>query len=169
MNDIEEDLSVEWLQVRIGDFQVARSGGLSTTLGSCVGIAILCEELRIGGLAHCLLPEGEPTGKQMPARYVNSGIRNLLRAMEVEGMPRRRLRTYIAGGASMFPHQAIREKYQVGRQNLDVCRRELRKLGLGFEELGTGGSVGRKLKVNFDRQAAWVQLLDGSAGEKRSL
>jgi chemotaxis protein CheD len=165
MNGVDGEAPMEWLRVRIGEIRTAICGGLSATLGSCVGIAILCDDPRIAGLAHCLLPEGESNARGAPARYVDSGIRNLLRAMHIETPPRRRLRTYIAGGASMFPQQTIREKHQVGRQNLAVCRRELRGLGIRFEELETGGSLGCELQLDFDRQTVGVRLLGEKTGK----
>ena len=83
--------------VRMGEIAVADvEGVLCTLLGSCVGVILYDRSNSIGGLAHVVLPDSR--GKsELPGKYVDTAIPELLRQLDEAGTNRRSLRARLAG------------------------------------------------------------------------
>ncbi|SKA82820.1 chemotaxis protein CheD [Desulfobaculum bizertense] len=117
---------------------------VSTVLGSCVAVTMFCPVTRTGGLFHALLPERAPHGKlhdAEPCRFVDEGIRELLRQMERSGADMPRLVCKIFGGANAV----FEEFYAVGMRNVDMARQVLAEEHRSVQSEDVGGTRGRKL------------------------
>jgi chemotaxis protein CheD len=72
------------IHVNIGKIGISTQGeNLRTILGSCVAVALLWEDRKIYGLAHCLVPEAsddlEPASE---AKFVDQAIPTLISKMQ---------------------------------------------------------------------------------------
>ncbi len=66
----------------MGELAVHAEGGvLRTLLGSCVGVALFDRRLRIGGLAHVVLPRSRGQVDQ-PGKFADTAIPELMKRME---------------------------------------------------------------------------------------
>ncbi len=74
---------------------------LVTLLGSCVAACIRDPLLKIGGMNHFLLPDGN-TGDGAPARYGSFAMEVLINDLLKRGAARNRLEAKVFGGANVL-------------------------------------------------------------------
>ena len=135
----------EHVPVHIGEVKVAEGSSLLFTvgLGSCVAIALYDPVVRLGGLAHAMLPHPDAGRRDAPAgRFATTAVAELIERMEQRGAARARLNARLAGGASMFRDILDREGLKLGRRNVDAAREALAEAGIqvqGEDVLGTYG------------------------------
>lgn len=121
----------------IGEYKVTSDGALleSIGLGSCVGVCLWDRVNKVGGLAHVMLPNSQGRGDTgNPYRYADKAIPAMVEAMVKKGADVRAVTAKIFGGASLFEGVNI----NIGQQNVDSVREELRKLNIKIvaEEVG---------------------------------
>ena len=81
---------------------------LKTTVGSCIALCIWDRTLKIGCMAHIMLPK--PTNRKVtlktnyPAKYANLAVLNMFEELSARGCNRKDLKAYMIGGASLFPN-----------------------------------------------------------------
>ncbi|AEH25214.1 chemotaxis protein CheD [Pyrococcus yayanosii] len=139
------------IKVGIGDYAVGKREGIISTygLGSCVGITLYDRVTKVGGLLHALLPEAARYGgRGNPAKYVDTGLQLLLRDVLKLGASKSRLEAKLFGGAHMFENIKSRE-LQIGMRNVEVAKRELKKLGIRLVAEDTGGKGGRTIYLDL--------------------
>ena len=122
---------------------------LTALLGSCVGIGMIWRAQRRCGLAHCFLPEGIEAGEQS-ARYVTAAVPRLLAALGVRREQYDEVDVVIAGGARMLNLRA--PDGTVGTRNIEAALTQLSARGLQVMFQDGGGSQGRRLSIDCDRQ-----------------
>lgn len=124
---------------------VANNGdSLRTLLGSCVGLSLYDRHLKIGGLAHIVLPSSK--GKtDRPGKYVDTAVPTLIEKMERLAKNKLVLTAKIAGGASMFENSIAAN---IGGQNIQVCEELLRQLGIPIVGKHCAGNQGRRMSLN---------------------
>lgn len=128
--------------VSIGEFRVAQGAVLKIIgLGSCVGIALFDPELRIGGLAHVMLPNSN-NGIKKSAKYADHAVEMMIEAMERLGSDRKRIFAKIAGGAQIFKHMTL-DMLRIGDRNVESARAILRDCGIRVVSEDVGGGQGR--------------------------
>jgi len=74
---------------------------LVTVLGSCIAACVRDPLLRIGGMNHFMLPEGN-VGDGAPARYGSYAMEMLINELLKRGANRRRLEAKVFGGANVL-------------------------------------------------------------------
>lgn len=117
------------------------------SLGSCIGVAVWDSELRLGGLIHCLLPsskQGQDQEAHNPARFVDTGMVELLRLMFERGAQRKKLLIKVAGGAS--PLQNC-ETFRIGQRNYATLKKVLWRNDLLIADERVGGTSPRTLTL----------------------
>lgn len=132
---------------------------LTALLGSCVGIGMIWRRQRRCGLAHCFLPEGIETGEHS-ARYVSAAVPRLLAALGVRRDQYDEVDVVIAGGARMLNLRT--HDGAVGVRNIAEARSQISLRGLQVTFQDVGGSQGRRLSIDCDRQTFSVVRI-GSA------
>lgn len=138
------------IQVKVADYKVAASPLtlVSYGLGSCVGVSLFDEDIKIAGLAHIMLPKGGGnTDPKFFPRYADTAIKLMLLDMEEMGCDRDRLIAKFAGGSSMFPDLKKDDK-SIGERNVDAVVEILHLLAIPVSASDTGGSHGRSLRFN---------------------
>jgi len=129
-----------------GDETIVTSG-----LGSCVGIA-LYDDTGVGGLLHAMLPEAPENGENA-AKYVDTGVAELLSEMEALGADRRSIKAKLTGGSSMLD---LGEDKPVGDKNVEAARRVLTDADIELIADETGGDSGRS--VSFDPETGELRI-----------
>lgn len=137
----------EIIKVGMADLNTCESpNGLTTLgLGSCVGIALRDPVLKIGGLAHVMLPDSTAIrgGYTNAPKFADTGIEALVRKMECMGAKRSRLTAKLAGGATMFSFQSKSDLIRVGDRNVEASRLKLKALNIPILAEDTGSTFGR--------------------------
>lgn len=142
--------------VRMGEYKVLMSCGILKTvgLGSCVGVTLYDPFVKVGGLAHILLPRaGEGRRRTMTKRgaYADMAIQGLIREMRRYGASPSRIWARIAGGGEMFDLPG--NSPGIGRRNVSFVKAELHREGIPLLGEDTGGDRGRAMRLD---------VLDGS-------
>lgn len=135
------------IKVGMADLKICKAPDMVTTLGlgSCIGIAMYDPVLKIGGLAHIMLPDStQMRNHSNIAKFADTGIEELLRQLIRAGANKRRLAAKIAGGAKMFEDSGG-SLGNIGQRNIDSVRLNLKKEGIRLLKEDVGGSVARTL------------------------
>lgn len=135
------------LTVGIADMKILQWDGelITYALGSCIGICLWDEKLKLAALIHIMLPINMEAGRKNTMKYADTGIRETLRQLEVKGGRKDRLIAKIAGGAKMFEVAGNSNLGNIGQRNIDCVRMNLRKEGIRIISENVGGSVARTL------------------------
>ena len=105
------------VKVGMADLNVCKSPEGITTLGlgSCVGICIRDPVLKIGGMAHAMLPDS------------------------------RQIEHNSNSGAQMFAFQNKSDMTRVGERNVEASKKKLKELGIPLKAQDTGLNYGRTI------------------------
>jgi chemotaxis protein CheD len=136
--------------VRVADLQVAGAGEMLITvgLGSCVAIVLYDAVVRVGGMAHVLLPSpGLSRDDSNPAKFPQTAVPRLLELMSQCGAFPRRLTGRLVGGASMFSSLAAPGTIQMGDRNVVASRQALNQAGIPLTAEAVGGDYGRTVRL----------------------
>lgn len=143
----------EIIKVGMADLNICRAPDMITTLGlgSCIGIALYDPVLKLGGLAHIMLPDSTKMKNNTNiAKFADTGIDELVRRMTEEGAAIRRLVAKIAGGARMFEVSGVSEVGNIGARNAEASRQKLKELGIPLLAEDTGLNFGRTVELYCD-------------------
>lgn len=127
------------------------------SLGSCIGLVAYDPDLRIGALAHFMLPLSfldEARARREPARFVDTGMMALLRELYQRGARRERLVLKAAGAAAAFNDNGA---FRIGERNLSILGKMLAKNGLRLHGEDTGGNTPRTLYLDMATGLATVR------------
>lgn len=144
-------------RVPIAHHAVERDGACLTTvgLGSCVAIAIHDPRMKVGGLAHVLLPH-HSIGRSGDnrARFASTAVSLLLEDMRVLGA-RGPFVAKIAGGARLFAG-VFGAGGGMGLRNVEASRAALAAANVAVVGEDVGGDAGRS--VSFDVGSGEVRV-----------
>jgi len=131
--------------VGMGQVTVGRAPQrMKAILGSCVGVALYHPRLRVGALAHVVLPES--AGRRgAPGKFADTALPHMLDLLKQMGVPSHGLTAKLAGGANMFDSTG---PLRIGDANVEAVTRELKRAGLRIVAQDVGGSKGRRM--SFD-------------------
>jgi chemotaxis protein CheD len=154
--------------VGMGEIKVAEPPHRLVTLGigSCIAVALYAADIKIGGLAHIMLPNLEEAhNKSNPTRFADVGI-----AMAIDEMTRRgawiqNIRAKIFGGANMFPEIIPSgSPMDVGKRNILATREELESRNIEIIAEEVGDHMGRT--VLFDTKDGSVLVKTAHLGNR---
>lgn len=137
--------------VRVADLAAGKDEDELVTigLGSCVAIMLYDAQVRVGGLAHILLPSRALTrGEDNFAKVPHTAVPALLEKMVEMGAHPRRITARLAGGASMFANLAPPGTIQMGERNLVATRQVLSAQNIPLTGEAVGGDFGRTVRVH---------------------
>ncbi len=155
------------ITVGISDMKVVRSPGVLVTyaLGSCVGICLYDELLKIAALGHIMLPTYPPDSSlDNQHRYADTCIPLMLREMERLGANRARIRAKICGGAKMFQVEGDLSFGSIGSRNVEAVKKALGEFRIPLHAEDTGLNYGRT--VFFDAENGTMTVKSFSNGMK---
>ncbi|MCQ2978899.1 MAG: chemotaxis protein CheD [Clostridia bacterium] len=145
----------DMLKVGMGDFKVGKAPAQIITLGlgSCVGITMYDRVTKVGGMLHAMLPESSRiVDVSNKAKFVDTGIVELLTALEQAGASLNRLEVKLVGGAAMFPNiiDTASSVLQIGDNNVKASKAWLNKFGLRLSGEETGENFGRTIILDCE-------------------
>jgi chemotaxis protein CheD len=132
------------ISVGIGEIAVLNKPGKISAigLGSCVAVAAYDPISNVGGMAHILLPESRGQKSDLPGKFADTGVPNLLKLMGEKGAKKENLIVKIAGGASLM-NVNVGSFGDIGRRNVEAVKKQLELLGLRVQAEDVGGNEGR--------------------------
>lgn len=141
-------MNIQEIRVGISDKNTAFSPDKIYTvgLGSCVGIALYDRKLRLGGLAHIMLPySAQFSNVSNPLKFADLAIPLLLDDMQAMGSRKQNVIAKIAGGASMFNFPDKRLNMDVGKRNSDAVKEVLYRISIPLIREDIGGCKARTM------------------------
>ncbi|MGP4072225.1 chemotaxis protein CheD [Piscibacillus sp. B03] len=148
MNQIQEQI-----KVGIADLKIARTSQLISTsgLGSCVGLVLYDDVLKVAGLVHIMLPDSSMTRQEefKKGKFADTGINALIDLLKKEGSHLFNLKAKMAGGAQMFKSTSS-DKLNIGQKNVLAIETLLKELGIPLVSKDIGGHNGRSIEFNLD-------------------
>lgn len=143
--------TAEIIKVGMADFNVATEPAVLTTLGlgSCVGIALYDPVIKLGGLAHIMLPDStQIRNNTNAAKFADTGLIVLLEKMYSLGAKQNRLVAKIAGGAHMFEFKHMDEAMRIGARNVSAVTSLLERYKIPIIANDTGNNYGRTIELH---------------------
>lgn len=142
-------------QPMVGMGQIAvimREESAYAVLGSCIGLTLYSQRLRIGAMAHIVLPQAG-TREGAPGKFADTALPHMLKLLQEHQVYPSGLTAKVAGGASMF---AATGKMQIGDANLEAVRSLLQEKNIPIAGEHVGGTKGRR--VTFDGQTGLLTV-----------
>jgi chemotaxis protein CheD len=151
----------EIISIGMGEIKISKQRPVTMTcigLGSCIGFCAYDPLIKVGGMAHMVLPENSRTnGGPGSAKYVNSGIRLMFTELEKLGASRSRLKISLSGGARMFSIPGLNSTLDVGSRNVDMAEKVLATEGIRSYTAEVGGNQGRTMSLFMDTGRVFVR------------
>ncbi len=130
------------------------------SLGSCVGVILYDPEVKVGGLAHIMMPDiNQAKAKKNKAKFANMAIEILLKKMYRLGAKRRRIKAKIVGGADMFPDVKSPGQMKMGEKNIQAVKEELKREKVKIVAEDTGGNHGRSIQFSTKTGGLMVKTI----------
>lgn len=140
------------IKVGMADLNVGDNGAIvrTTGLGSCVGLTLYDAHLKLGGMAHIMLPSSEIAreGQLNVAKYADTAVPELIRLMKAKGALIGRLVAKMAGGAQMFAFAGGSDTMRIGPRNVEATKHALAEAGIPLLAEDTGGNFGRTVELD---------------------
>jgi len=150
----EKELTTQQYYLSPGYIYVSRVPTVvSTVLGSAVSVCIFNKKKKIGAINHFLYPEIKEKNKATPL-YGNVSTLALVRFMLEAGSKVGHLVAQILGGAYNSEISKIRD---IGKENVQIARRVLMRMGVKIISEDVGGVLGRK--IVFDTATNEIAVL----------
>lgn len=139
------------IKVGMAEFSIIQEPGILTTLGlgSCVGIILYDQFVKIGGLAHIMLPSSKQIkNNENKAKFADTGTQLLLDKMLTTGCNKIRITAKIVGGSQMFTFQTNNDMMKIGQKNVQATKEILNSLKIPIIAEDTGGNYGRTIEFH---------------------
>jgi chemotaxis protein CheD len=144
--------------VGVGESATGRHPEILVTqaLGSCVGVCLWDPRLKVGGMAHVMLPSAPASGfSGRPHRFADIAVPELVQALVALGSSTRVLVAKIAGGSAMFKGESGIDT--IGGRNVAAVKAQLAAYGMKVAAADTGGSHARTIELHLDTGALLVR------------
>ncbi|MDD4531480.1 MAG: chemotaxis protein CheD [Candidatus Pacebacteria bacterium] len=157
-------MAMEEIVINMSEMAVGSGRALIRTmsLGSCVAIVIYDQTIKVGGMAHAMLPSqnNKPAdvieearsnicGDELTAKYADQAVIRLVAELEKMEGRRENFKAKIIGGAKMFRILSGDNK-GIGFRNVEAARKQLEILNIPIEGEDVGGCVGRSAEFSIE-------------------
>jgi chemotaxis protein CheD len=121
---------------------------LLTSVGSCVAICLYDSKHKSGGLAHIMLPSSTMGPQEpLPAKFADTAVPALVKALSQIVGKETRLTAKIAGGANMFASLGA-NRLDIGAKNVKAVKTILDQHSIRLTGEDVGGTHGRRITFN---------------------
>jgi len=141
------------IKVGMADYKVGKNPDSLITygLGSCVGIAMIDDRSRIGGLAHIMLPSSRDMSVTTNiAKFADTCLEAMINELIAMGAKKNYFTAKIAGGAQMFSFTTNSDVMKIGAKNVVSVKEILAKYGIKIIAEDTGGNFGRTVEFDLE-------------------
>ena len=152
----------EMIKVGMADLNVCRPPDAITTLGlgSCIGVVLYDPRTKICGMVHIMLPDSTAIkNNDNPAKFADTGIKELLDRLMKMGIMRQALLAKIAGGAQMFAFNTKNDMLKVGQRNAEAVRKVLADYGIRIVSEDCGETYGRTIEFYPATQELYIKSI----------
>ena len=148
--------------IGIGEYRVGTFQMMTIGLGSCIGLTLYDDNMKVGAMVHIMLPES--AGRQdRPGKYADTAIPLLLKELSALGCKNRSLVAKMAGGACMFEYFGT--NLNIGERNAEKVRALLKEHNIPLIKEDVGGKVGRSVTFHpATGGKVTVRRADGTSG-----
>jgi chemotaxis protein CheD len=159
-------LFVQRVTVGVGDMAASNNPQVVLTtyaLGSCIGVIAYDPAAKAAGLLHFMLPESKISpekARTQPAMFADSGLPLLLRALVGLKADPRRLRLFLAGGASVLNGA---DPFKIGERNIVAIRAWLSTQGLRPQAEELSGTINRTVGIEVATGAVTMKTPHGTS------
>lgn len=150
---------IDAIQIGMAEMKIAKAPEklASLGLGSCVAICAYDKIIKVGGLAHIMLPDSSISGKPVnAAKFADTAVPVLLKEMQRLGAVVIRTKIIIVGGAHMFGFKGEDPYMDIGSRNVKSVEESCGLAGVGITARNVGGNFGRS--VLFDLNTGKVKV-----------
>ena len=160
-----EETVEEWSHRRavgVAEYAVSGNGTTLVTsgLGSCVAVGVT-DGATVAGLVHVMLPSTDDRSADNPAKFADTGVETLVRALVASNANPADLFSKIAGGSEMITFRS--QGRSIGERNVEAVRDALEGVGVPLMAEDVGGTEGRT--VEFSSSGDLV-VRSADAGER---
>lgn len=137
-------------------------------IGSCIAFTAFDPVSRVTGMAHFVLPDstqGNGVAARNPVRFVDTGVRQMLGALEAAGALKSRTIFKMAGGARMVVAAGLASKLNIGERNVESARVATASTGIRLRGEDVGGTHGRTVRVFAATGKVAVSTVGGASYE----
>lgn len=152
----------EMIKVGMADMNVCKAPDAITTLGlgSCIGIVLYDGRTKICGMVHIMLPDSTIIkNNENPAKFADTGIRDMIAKLGTMGIMRTALKAKIAGGAQMFAFNTNNDMLKVGLRNAEAVRKVLAGYGIPIISEDCGDTYGRTIEFFPETQELHIKAI----------
>ena len=147
--------------VGIADMKLIRNEGVLITyaLGSCVGVCLYDQEIKLAAMVHVMLPDYMPNSSGNVYKFADVGIKETLRKMEIFGAKTRRITAKIVGGAKMFDTIPGSSFGCIGERNIVAVKKMLQIEQIRLLKEDVGKNYARTLSFDSTTGVATVRTI----------
>ncbi|HHX59607.1 MAG TPA: chemotaxis protein CheD [Epulopiscium sp.] len=156
------------IKVGMADLNIAKSPDKLMTLGlgSCIGIVLYDPAVKVGGMAHIMLPDStQIKNNSNLAKFADTAIGVLINKMTDIGANKSRLVAKLAGGAQMFDFKQTSDIMRVGYRNDIATRKILEELRIPIIADDTGENFGRTIELHTQTGALLIKTINHGTKE----
>jgi len=131
----------------------------SSAIGSCIVIVVYDLKLKIGGMAHIMLPGTAPENtKYDKTRYANNAVSDLIIKMKAKGAKIENIEFCVVGGANVLK----RENDTIAQNNVNKVLDLLKKQNFKIKAKSVGGTERRSATLNIKTGKLGYTVGDGA-------
>jgi chemotaxis protein CheD len=158
------------INISMGELMVSRDPSdilACIGLGSCIAVCIWDPVIRLGGVAHMLLPSSRHKNENLisPAKYIDTGVPHLINRMVKNGSTRNNMIVKITGGARMLNIPGEQNVLDIGQKNIAEIKAAMSREKLNIAAADLGGQSGRTLQLFIDSGRILVRNMSGKVAE----
>jgi chemotaxis protein CheD len=135
--------------VKVAQYAVGGADEVLATLGlgSCVAILLRDPVVRVGGMAHVLLPEPNLSrDSENPFKFATTAVPAMVAELRRLGGRETRLEARLVGGAAMFAALMVPGTLNMGERNIRAAREALARARIPIRGEEVGADYGRSVR-----------------------
>lgn len=130
-------------------------------LGSCIGLCIYDPQIKLGGMAHIMLPDSaQARDRSVLGKFADTSVPYLVRELEKLGALKSRMIVKMVGGAQMFSISGQDDRLSIGTRNIEAVQKALKKQGLNITAQSVGGNLGKTITLDPENGQVSVRTIN---------
>jgi chemotaxis protein CheD len=149
--------------IGIGEYRIGSFPMMTIGLGSCIGLTIYDDSIKVGAMVHIMLPDSAGRSDR-PGKYADTAVALLIKELTALGSKNRSLVAKMAGGACMFEYFGA--NLNIGERNAEKVRKLLKENHIQLAAEDVGGKVGRSVTfIPANHGKFTIRRADGTNGD----
>ncbi|HOP75157.1 MAG TPA: chemotaxis protein CheD [Bacillota bacterium] len=154
---------VDAIQIGMAELKVTQAPEklASLGLGSCIAVCAYDQAIKVGGLAHVMLPDSSIFRENFnPGKFGDTAVPFLVREMVKLGAIQSRIQVIIVGGAHMFAFKSEDSLLDIGVRNIQSVEEACVKIGIPIVARSVGGKFGRSVLFDLNTGKVYVRTIN---------